>query len=184
MKNVGEMIRNTRKEKGMTLEQLSAKCGLSISFLSQVERGLSSLSITSLWVITKALDVPISNFFNLPENPSIYVRSNHHKQSHIPDSSLIYTNLSGPMENKVLDPILVTIPANYSETPSYSHEGEEFIYVLEGEILITVQGRTYRLSEGDSIHFPSTISHKFENDQDEPAKTLWVLTLQLEGGGS
>lgn len=182
MKDVGEMIRKARNRKEMTLQQLSDKCGLSVSFLSQVERGLSSLSITSLWVITRALDVPISNFFNLPENPSIYVKSNNHKKEHIADSSITYTSLSGPMENKILDPLLVKVPGNYSEAPSFSHEGEEFAYVIEGEIAITVQGKKYTLGKGDSIHFPSKAPHQLENDLSKPAKVLWVLTLRLEGG--
>lgn len=184
MKAVGEMIRKTRKKKGLTLQQLSEKCGLSVSFLSQVERGLSSLSITSLWVITQALDVPISNFFNLSENPSIYIKCNNHKEKHIADSSITYTSLSGPMENKILDPLLVKVPGNYSEAPNFSHEGEEFAYVIEGEIAVTVQGKKYTLGEGDSIHFPSEAPHKLENDLPEPAKVLWVLTLRLEGGVS
>lgn len=183
MKNVGKVIRKARKKKGMTLQELSDKCGLSVSFLSQVERDLSSLSITSLWVISQALEEPITNFFNLHKNPSIYVKRNNHSKEKIGDSSITYSSLSGPMESRVLDPMIVKVPENYRETPSFSHEGEEFAYVLEGEIVLRVKGNEYRLEGGDSIHFPSKFPHKLENHQSEPSKVLWVLTLQLEGGG-
>lgn len=183
MRNIGSQIRELRRRRGWTLSQLAERSGLSISFLSQVERGLSSLSISSLSAIADALDVPLSNFFMITYNPSVVTRAQNHGHFKIERSEIAYSALSGPLKSKMLEPLLVEVPPGYEGTPPFAHRGEEFAYVLEGSITLTIQGKDYRLEPGDSIHFTSEIPHTYGNDGPEPAKVIWVLTPRLIEGG-
>jgi quercetin dioxygenase-like cupin family protein len=149
---VGRAIRKLRKEKGLSLRQLSQLAGLSTSFLSMVERGRSSLALTSL------------------------NRAEEDGQLSITSSERVYRVLSPRAPELVFEPLLVTVRPNSDLEEPYSHEGEEFAYVIEGGLVFTVDGEEYRLGPGDSIHLLSSVPHAIHNDTDEPAKVLWVLT--------
>jgi quercetin dioxygenase-like cupin family protein len=90
-----------------------------------------------------------------------------------------YNLLSGRAPGRVLEPLLVTVyPSETIEEP-YSHDGEEFAYVLSGEVRFIIAGTEYRLGPGDTIHFQSTVPHSIHNDGDEPVEVVWVLTPRL-----
>jgi len=179
---VGKAIRTLRKEKGLSLRELSRRAGLSTSFLSMVERGHSSLALTSLNNVAKALDTDLADLFVSERkvrvsHPLPHVsRAKEDDQLSIASSQRVYRVLSPRAPGLVFEPLLVTVrPKSDLEEP-YSHEGEEFAYVIEGELLFTIHGEEYRLGPGDSIHLLSTVPHAIRNDTDEPAKILWVLT--------
>jgi quercetin dioxygenase-like cupin family protein/lambda repressor-like predicted transcriptional regulator len=179
---VGKAIRTLRKEKGLSLRELSRRAGLSTSFLSMVERGHSSLALTSLNNVAKALDTDLADLFASERkvrvsHPLPHVsRAKEDDQLSIASSQRVYRVLSPRAPGLVFEPLLVTVrPKSDLEEP-YSHEGEEFAYVIEGELLFTIHGEEYRLGPGDSIHLLSTVPHAIRNDTDEPAKILWVLT--------
>jgi len=179
---VGKAIRTLRKEKGLSLRELSRRAGLSTSFLSMVERGHSSLALTSLNNVAKALDTDLADLFVSERkvrvsHPLPHVsRAKEDDQLSIASSQHVYRVLSPRAPGLVFEPLLVTVrPKSDLEEP-YSHEGEEFAYVIEGELLFTIHGEEYRLGPGDTIHLLSTVPHAIRNDTDEPAKILWVLT--------
>jgi len=179
---VGKAIRTLRKEKGLSLRELSRRAGLSTSFLSMVERGHSSLALTSLNNVAKALDTDLADLFVSERkvrvsHPLPHVsRAKEDDQLSIASSQRVYRVLSPRAPGLVFEPLLVTVrPKSDLEEP-YSHEGEEFAYVIEGELLFTIHGEEYRLGPGDTIHLLSTVPHAIRNDTDEPAKILWVLT--------
>ncbi len=165
------------------MSRLAERSGLSVSFLSQVERGLSSLSISSLNAVAEALGVPLSDFFMVTYNPSVVTRARDRGQFKIERSEIAYSTLSGPLKNKTLEPLLVEVPPRYEGTPPFAHKGEEFAYVLDGSITLTIQGRDYQLEPGDSIHFASEVPHTYRNNNATPAKVIWVLTPRLIEGG-
>jgi quercetin dioxygenase-like cupin family protein len=179
------MIRSLRQEQGLSLRGLSARTGLSIGFLSLVERGQSSLALTSLHTVAKALGTEVSAFF-----PSEETAAESHPLPHVtraesaPDLAIAaqqrtYKLLSGRAPNRVLEPLLVTVHPNETIEEPYSHEGEEFAYVLSGEVRFIIDGQDYRLGPGDSIHFQSTVPHSIHNDTQEPVEAVWVLTPRL-----
>jgi len=176
MEEISRKIRELRQSKNMTLKELSERTGLSIGFLSQVERGNSSLAITSLQKIAKALEVPIVAFFQAEENPNYKVCAKDRKPFRIEGSSATYVRLSGRFPGRSLEPLLVELAPHQSQEMPFSHPGEEFYFVLEGRITLVVDDTPYELSAGDSIHFPSTIPHAWRNDSDQPARVLCVLT--------
>lgn len=181
---LGGSIRDLRQKRRWTLEELSSRCKLSVSFLSQVERGLSSLSISSLSAICKALDVPVSHFFAAPTNgpPLVLKAGSPRSRIYLEDSQVTYSLLSGSMSDRVLEALIAEYPPHY-DPPLITHEGEEFGYVLEGEVLLQVEDKKETLEPGDSFHIFSSRLHTVQNPADEPARILWVLTMKLLDGG-
>jgi quercetin dioxygenase-like cupin family protein/lambda repressor-like predicted transcriptional regulator len=179
---VGKAIRTLRKEKGLSLRELSRRAGLSTSFLSMVERGRSSLALTSLNNVAKALDTDLADLFVSERkvrvsHPLPHVsRAEEDGRLSIASSQRVYRVLSPRAPGLVFEPLLVTVRPDSDLEEPYSHEGEEFAYVIEGELVFTVDGEDHRLGPGDSIHLLSTVPHAIRNDADEPAKVLWVLT--------
>jgi quercetin dioxygenase-like cupin family protein/lambda repressor-like predicted transcriptional regulator len=179
---VGKAIRSLRNEKGLSLRELSRLAGLSTSFLSMVERGRSSLALTSLNNVAKALDTDLADLFVSERKVRVSRRLPHvsraeeEGQLSITSSERVYRVLSPRAPGLVFEPLLVTVRPNSDLEEPYSHEGEEFAYVIEGGLAFTVDGEEYRLGPGDSIHFLSGVPHAIRNDSDEPAKVLWVLT--------
>lgn len=176
MEELSTKIREIRNEKNLTLKELSEKTGLSISFLSQVERASSSIAITSLKKIADALEVPITNFFEDFSNENYKVKKEEQKPFKLVGSSVVYTRLGGEFTGRNIEPLLVTFPPGPNPEKNFSHPGEEFYYVLEGELLFEVDGKEYLVKPGDSIHFPSILSHSVKNPLEIDAKVLSVVT--------
>jgi quercetin dioxygenase-like cupin family protein len=182
---VGAAIRSRRRRQGLSLRDLSRLTGFSIGFLSLVERGRSSLALTSLYKVAKALDSEVAEFFqpngSVPEEhpPPHVTRAEEHPEISIAGSNRTYRLLSDRARNRVLEPLLVTVQPTEKVEEPYSHDGEEFAYVLSGELLCIVAGTPYRLGPGDSIYFPATVPHAIHNDTGDPARVLWVLTPRL-----
>jgi transcriptional regulator with XRE-family HTH domain len=183
IESIGRRVRTLRQQKGWTLEEFSARCGLSVGFLSQVERGLSSISISSLNAICKALGIPLTHFFATVNDGPLVLRAGHPRSRiRIEDSNVTYNLLSGGMPDRMLEAMIAEYPPHYSP-PLISHEGEEFGYVLEGQVLLQVEDKKELLNVGDSFHFFSSRPHTVQNPGDDTAKVLWVLTLKLLEGG-
>jgi transcriptional regulator with XRE-family HTH domain len=181
---IGATIRGLRRKQGLSLRDLAELTGFSISFLSLVERGQSSISLTSLHTVGKALAVEMSAFFPAPSDepeapavPHVTRLSGDGRLS--TDSAHTYKLLGGRGFKSTLEPVHVTIAPCDDTRDAYAHEGEEFAYVLSGGLVFVVDGVEYRLGAGDSIHYQSTIPHTVRNETDEPAEALWVLTTRL-----
>jgi quercetin dioxygenase-like cupin family protein len=182
---VGAAIRSLRRRRGLSLRDLSRLTGFSIGFLSLVERGQSSLALTSLYKVAKALDREVADFFQpnggVPKEhlPPHVTRAGEHAEISIAGSNRTYRLLSDRARDRVLEPLLVTVQPTETVEEPYSHDGEEFAYVLSGSLLVIVNGTRYRLAPGDSIYFPATVPHAIHNDAEEPTRVLWVLTPRL-----
>jgi quercetin dioxygenase-like cupin family protein len=182
---VGATIRSRRRQRGLSLRDLSRLTGFSIGFLSLVERGQSSLALTSLYKVAKALESEVADFFQpnggVPEEhpPPHVTRASEHAELSIAGSNRTYQLLSDRAPDRVLEPLLVTVQPTETVEEPYSHDGEEFAYVLSGSLLVIVAGTPYDLGPGDSIYFPATVPHAIHNTSDAVARVLWVLTPRL-----
>lgn len=172
---VGSKIHALRKAKSMTLRQVSDLSGLSVSFLSQVERDLASPTVSSLAHIAHALGVGASYFLPPPPAADLVVRSYRRQPFQLADGEVVYARLGGEFEGRHLEPLLVTYPPRFS-SEVFSHEGEEFLYVLQGQVLMILDEEEHRLQEGDSMHFASNRPHRLENPRDLPTQVLFVNT--------
>jgi len=106
------------------------------------------------------------------------IRSYEHEVIRIDESKLIYHNLGSDIPDRQIDPVIVTIlpSQNVEEVIPYDHQGEEFVYVLEGIFTIFLEDRQYELYPGDSIHISSTTPHNWANFTNKLVKILAVST--------
>jgi transcriptional regulator with XRE-family HTH domain len=172
---IGRKIHALRKAKEMTLQQLSDASGLSASFLSQVERDLASPTVISLAHIAHALGVGASYFFPPPPSEDLVVRSYERHPFRLEQGRVVYAKLGGDFAGRALEPLLVTYPPKF-ESEVFSHEGEEFLYVLEGQVKVFLDDNEYCLNAHDSMHFLSQHVHRLENPNDTPAQVIFVNT--------
>jgi transcriptional regulator with XRE-family HTH domain len=187
MDAVGQHIRELRQERGWTLKELAERCELSMSFISQVERGLCSISIASLHTICQALGVPLAGFFaqvdasigtTLSSDRLTEVMKEQDQPAIIvSDSAIKYRFLSRDFPGRQFEIIVAEISPGYVYPPA-PHEGEEFGYVLEGRLRLTIGDATYALAPGDSYHFHAATPHGYSADGEDPVKVLWVGTLK------
>lgn len=181
-KEIGEKINELRSSQGMTLKDLSEKVNLSASFISQAERGLTSITINTLKKIAEALGVELNYFFTPPKcHRPMIVRSYEQEVFRIDESKFIYYNLGSDIPNGQFDPMLITILPGQrpEEVMASEHPGEEFIYVLEGILTIFLENKQYELYPGDSIHMSSTVPHDWVNLTGKLVKILVVSSPRV-----
>jgi len=176
LREVYENIKTMRKQSGMTLKDLSEKTGLSVGFLSQIERGNSNLGISSLKKIADVFNVNISEFFQDKINYTYVTRKGEEQVFQIKGLNTLYASLGGNFDKRVLAPYKLILKPNQQKRDSFKFSGEEFYYVLKGAMKFVVENKEYAIYEGDSIHFPSYLEHYGENLLDEETELLGVIT--------
>lgn len=173
---LGEKIRRKRNEIGMSMKELSEMIGLSPGFISQIEREIAEPSITSLRKIAEALDIPMFNFFIEESSASRVVRHNESQEVIFPNSNVTYKLLT-PDLNRQMKTLLGTIePGESLSDEPIAYMGEEVIYILEGEMFISIGIDEYRLSQGDTVFYYANIPHRIINSGDIPLKFISTTT--------
>lgn len=157
---LGERIRSKRVDKKLTLKELADRTELTQGFLSQVERGLTDPSITSLRRIAHALDVPIFYFLMDEAKANPVVRKNERQILKFPESHLVFELLS-PDLNRSIEMMMARLePGAVTCEEPLTHPGEENLLVIQGCMKIQIGEDIYFLEEGDSIYYFSSIPHK------------------------
>jgi transcriptional regulator with XRE-family HTH domain len=179
---VGRRIRELRRARGISLETVGAQTGLSIGFLSQVERGLSSPSLRVLTAIADALSVSLGALFGpvraTAGDSTVVVRGAARPELSLWRSGIAKQLLTPASDASGLNVYLVRLaPRGSTGEEFYVHQGEEAGLVLEGAMSLTVEGETYHLEAGDSFRFNSTTPHRFHNPLDDEAVVVWVNVL-------
>src|SRR5699024_763616 len=175
MDKIGEKIKKLRFERGMTLKDLSDKTGLSVSFLSQIERGSSSIAITSLKKIADSFNVKMTCFFEEIENYIYVSKKDAQEPFKVEGSYVEYIRLAGKFPERKLEPMKVILKPKQPYVEHFSHPGEEFYYILQGTIVFKVEEEEFILQEGEAIHFPSKKVHQWMNPTSEEAIVISVL---------
>lgn len=178
MESIPISIKTLRLERKLTLKEMSERTDLSVSFLSQVERGESSPAITSLNKIANALEVDITYFFNPPKTEDYKIAFKDSEPLKVQHSDQTMYRMSSDFENRALENYLIEIPAGASNETT-RHVGEEMYYIIEGELTVYVNNRRYDLDVNDVLHFPSSIPHHYINNSDSLTKILCVVTPTL-----
>jgi mannose-6-phosphate isomerase-like protein (cupin superfamily) len=176
---ISELICARRMQLRLTLTELSKRTGLSVPFLSQVERGSKGLSLTSLRSIADGLGVSVNYFLDIHDQDE-RVRSTDDLHFFSLDGSKIrYARLGSTAKDRELEPLYVVIPPKFADTEVSKHPGEEFFYVLRGTLTVQVGKKTYRLGPGQTIHYKSGLRHRWRNDGDEEVHLISVTTMSL-----
>ncbi len=178
--NVGMRLRILRERQGLSIRALAQACGLSINAISQIERGDHSPTVSSLHQLATALKVPITAFFEDPsEQTTVLVRRSKRLRSEADGITL--ESLGVGLRHQRLEPFLVRIsPGTGTTTQLITHEGEEFVYCLEGQIEYRVNHDVYQLETGDSLLFEAAQPHCFHNGTESPV-TLILVFQAAEG---
>jgi DNA-binding transcriptional MerR regulator/quercetin dioxygenase-like cupin family protein len=170
---IGVRLRQLRIRRGLSLAQVAKAAGISVGFLSALERSHMSASVSTLRKLARFYKTNILEFFD-PAESSVRLVS--------PDKRKVLE--AGPgvrMEllawgNTVMEPHLFRIAPQSGSGESYHHEGEEFLFILQGELQISLEGEVYHLQPGDSFYFESATPHSWKNLGHSETWVLWVNT--------
>lgn len=184
IKNVGKKIETIRNQKNITIEQLAERCGFSLGMMTLIENDQSIPSLGHLIKVARVLGVRLGTFLDdMDHLGPVITRKVALKQgtSFSSKNSGTITNLdffpmASDKSGRHMEPFIVDI--NHSEGTDFSqssHEGEEFIYVLSGNIEISYGKDNYKLGEGDSIYYDSLVDHHVHTLDQAPAKILAVV---------
>lgn len=182
---VGKRIRQFRKDKGLSLRELADLTGRSIGFLSQIERGISSISLTALRDIAASLGRPMTEFLDVAGDGSsdgavwTLTRAEERPSEVLFSGNRRYQLLSARAPGLVLEPLIVHIAPGGIVEDTEPHAGEEFAHILKGQLLFVIEGEEFRLGPGDSIHLRANVPHRIHNDGDDVTVVVSVITPRL-----
>ncbi len=178
--NIGKMIKDLRTKRNMTLRDLSKKTNLSIGFLSQLERDMTTVAVDSLMEIASALEVDLNYFLSVPnDSQETIIHSYEQTVSFVESDKYVHSYLSRDLHNNILFPDLVTLlpsldSLHKESKTTFSHKIEEFIYILEGILTVNYNGSISNMYPGDSFLFKSTIPHNWYNETNQITKVLAI----------
>ena len=173
---IGEGIRRERLRRSLTLAQLATQVNLTVSALSQIERGASDPSISSLRRISQAFDVPMFHFLVGSAQREIVVRRDRRTKLNFPDRELEYELVSADTAGEFEVLSLVISRGGSTSAVATSHASEECSMVLRGEVIAEVAGQLYQLEAGDSIKIHRELPHRFMNQSDAEAELLVIIS--------
>lgn len=173
--DVGNQIRMLRDQRQLSQQALADASGVSRNTLSLIERGQTSPTVSTLKNLASALSVDISAFFQPIDDVRIVYTKSRHRPRLMLDHGAMADLGVGMLEHLVTPLLLQLDPGARSGTP-VSHEGQDFIYCLKGEVLYSINGRGYVLETGDSIFFDGQLPHRFSNPGPETAELLIILS--------
>lgn len=179
LSEVGQAVRRLRRQRQLTLQVLARQAEISVGMLSQIERGVASPSLRSLLRVAEALEVPVGWLFDPPRSPSEgpgWVLRRAQRRSITLAEEGITKELLSPPGDGAIELLLVTVRPGGSSGPAYTHAGEDAGVVLEGTLLLEVDGEPATLEAGDAFRFASTRPHRFSNPGTVRTVVVWALT--------
>tara|TARA_X000000950_G_C13774690_1_gene602479 strand:- start:275 stop:925 length:651 start_codon:yes stop_codon:yes gene_type:complete len=179
---LGDRMRMQRHRMAMTLQQLSSASGVSVGYLSQVERGNATPTLGTLSQIAAALDVDADFFVRTPRTVDSLTRGAARPRFAVAGSSIEYEQIGAERAGHEMTSYVMNVPPGY-ESETVTHVGEEIIYILEGEISQMVGEREYLMTAGDSLHYLGTTPHCWANRTDRQARILWVGRMKYDKSG-
>ena len=180
---IGEKIKRFREDNNLTLKDMAERTGFSTAVLSQIENHLISPPLGTLVRLTRALDLSPGHFFDQhPDKAFSIVRhADRRPVSRFASKRGVqygysYESLGHDMKDRHMEPFLVTLePATLASPKPASHDGEEFLFVLEGEMEVTLGAHSDVLQPGDAIYYDSNIPHLVQCKGNEKALILAVI---------
>lgn len=176
---VGQAVRRLRRQRRLTLKALSSQAEVSVGMLSQIERGVAVPSLRSLLRVAEALEVPVGWLFDPPRTARgglTWVLRRPQRRSITLEKEGITKELLAPPGDGAIELLLVTVQPGGASGPAYTHAGEDSGVVLEGRLLLEVDGETATLEAGDAFRFVSTRPHRFGNPGAVRTVVVWALT--------
>ncbi|QEV98798.1 cupin domain-containing protein [Microbacterium caowuchunii] len=183
--NIGSRLRSAREARGISLRKVAQEVGVSASMLSQVETGKSQPSVATLYSLANVLAISVDQLLGLePEPPSVETRTARLDLQRGAENPAIEMENGVRWERLAMgqrgpaDALLVTYQPGASssvEGKLMRHAGQEYAYLLSGEITLQIDFEEHVLRAGDSVHFDSSRPHMFSNRGSDPATGVWFV---------
>ncbi len=170
--NLGNKIKERRKLLMLTQQELANRCELTKGYISQLESNSVSPSLETLELILEVLGTNLSDFFKDDSNQKIIFTKEEQYEKKF--DSYNQTWLIPTAQEHVMEPIYVELEKNGETFHDYPHAGEEFGYVIEGEIKVYYGDEVLICKSGESFYFVANKNHYIENNTDSVAKVIWV----------
>lgn len=175
--NVGVSLRQLRIEKGMTIRRLSSLSGLSANAISMIERNKTSPSVSTLYKLSEALDIPVTKFFATSTFRKSIVFRKADERTRIPLVRGLWEGLGGEEFNGRIEPFLLTLENGAgSGQHAMAHSGHEFVFCLRGQLEYQVETEIYLLEPGDSLIFAANLKHHWRNNGKTVTNALIILS--------
>lgn len=182
---LGEQVRHRRKALGLPLQQVALGCGISVSLLSQIERGLRSISLRTLASLSNELQLPLETLIRNTQHDQsedaserAVVRAGKHQRIDLGDKGIHKDKLTPPASTGGVEMYRAVIDPNGStgEALFFTHKGEQVGYVIEGQLELFIQDRLYRLQAGDSFCYDGVTPRRWRNPGPSLTTVLWAIT--------
>ena len=174
---IGEKLKSLRQEKLLTQNELADRCELSKGFISQLERDLTSPSLSTLEDILEVLGTNIRDFFNETQQEKIVFSVEDFYEFQNEELGYEIKWIIPNAQKNKMEPILITLEPGGRYKLEVAHEGEEFGYVLSGAVNIHLGNKKYRAKKGESFYYKPRVDHSISNvSKTGISKVLWVAT--------
>ncbi|MGN0818453.1 MAG: helix-turn-helix domain-containing protein [Candidatus Coproplasma sp.] len=171
---IGTKIKRLRLQLNLSQAELADRCELTKGYISQLENDLTSPSIATLCDILAALGTDLAEFFKREDDDRIVFSADDFIEKH-DDGMLLKWIIPNAQKNE-MEPVLVELMAGASTSDDFPHEGEEFGYVLEGKISISLGKNKYVCKKGETFYYKANKTHSISNTGKSNAKFLWIST--------
>ena len=174
--DIGNKIKRLRIRNSLTQEELADRCELSKGFISQVERNLASPSIATLEDLLQCLGTDLKTFFNDAEdNVVVFTKEDAFvKENPIEGSTINW--IVPNAQKRDMEPIIIELEPNGKSYEDYPHDGEEFGYVLSGNITLVIGSAKHKVKKDECFYYKANQYHYIENTGKSKARVLWVST--------
>lgn len=175
--DIGQRIKQLRIQNGLTLEELASRSELTKGFLSQLERNLTSPSVSTLEDILEALGTDLASFFKeSKETKVVFKKDDYFVDEH--EEYCIHWIVPNAQKNE-MEPILLDIYSGMQSKEIAPHDGEEFGYVLEGRIVLVNGEQEFTVKKGETFYINGKYPHYLKNIGKNDARVLWISTPPL-----
>jgi len=174
--NIGEKIKELRVRNNLTQEELADRCELTKGFISQLERDLTSPSISTLIDILECLGTNLKDFFSDEVEEKIVFHKEDVFETENEELRYVLSWIVPNSQKNLMEPIKVDLLPGGKTKEDYPHEGEEFGYVLKGNIILYIGNEKYKVKKGESFYYKANRYHYISNEYNNSASFLWIST--------
>jgi transcriptional regulator with XRE-family HTH domain len=176
---IGERIKTLRTGQGMTLAELGEKANLSTSYLSQIERDKTSPSLTTLETIAKSLNIGLRTLFETDDEAAFVLRARKETNTPTHRDPVVRQPLMPQIGNPEIEVYRITFHPRSAPEQIEQFTGEEIIYMLDGELTISIGDEQFVLTAGDSIHYDALLIHNWKNESNDFCTIIWGRARSL-----
>lgn len=179
IRQIGERVRGLRDALDLSMEQMAADCQLTLEQYQTIELGESDISVSTLQRIARRFDIPLDvlMFGEEPKMSAYFLTRKGTGISVERTKAYKYESLASGFRNRKADPFIVTVEPKPEDTPMYynTHSGQEFNLVIEGRLLLSINGKELVLNPGDSLYFDSSLPHGMKALDGKTVKFLAIV---------